>query len=324
MRRALLPMLLAALGVVLVTAALWDGAETTRADGPGLADASVDLLVPGESGMAPLRIQMLIEVPPGRDEAEVAEEAIQQTIDSIPGAIRADAPGRVSAQFVEASWVWQSGFVTWSYTDAGRPASINGGDVYKALSADAATWNAAGAAVQFGLGLPGSAPPSLCGGLAAADGANVFGWVASIGGNILARTCTTPASGPYAVESDIQFDASRNWTFDEEAVSVDFQSVVLHEMGHVLGLGHSLVKTAVMYASYSTGSIKRQLQADDLAGLLALYGPATVTPSPTNTPDADEYAHAHANSYDAATAPAAIPDVCTRSLRKLGKTTGCP
>ncbi len=283
MRRALLPIVLAAVGMVLVTAALWDSAQTTRADGPGIADASVDLLVPGESGLAPLRIEMLIEVAPGQSEADAAAEAIEETVASIPGAIRADTPGSVTAQYVEAGWVWQSGHVQWSYTDAGRPGSIDGGDVYSALVANASTWNAAGAGVQFGPVLPGTALPSLCAGLAAADGANIVGWVPTIGGSILARTCTTPASGPYAVESDMQFDASRDWTFDAEAAAIDFQSVALHEMGHMLGLGHSTVQSAVMYAVYIKGSVKRQLQADDIAGLYALYGSATVTPSATNT-----------------------------------------
>jgi hypothetical protein len=52
----------------------------------------------------------------------------------------------------------------------------------------------------------------------------------------------------------------------------DFATVVLHEMGHALGLDHSNVSTSVM-ATYSTrGGAERSLQPDDKAGIAAIYG----------------------------------------------------
>ena len=44
----------------------------------------------------------------------------------------------------------------------------------------------------------------------------------------------------------------------------DFQTVVIHEMGHALGLGHSDVSTSVMYATLSSGVTSRVLSTQDL------------------------------------------------------------
>jgi hypothetical protein len=47
--------------------------------------------------------------------------------------------------------------------------------------------------------------------------------------------------------------------------------VALHEIGHSLGLLHSDVPGSVMFASYEGG--KRDLTADDIAGMSFIYGP---------------------------------------------------
>jgi hypothetical protein len=51
--------------------------------------------------------------------------------------------------------------------------------------------------------------------------------------------------------------------------SFDLESVILHENGHVAGLGHSTDINAVMYPSYQTA--RCTLAADDRAALAALY-----------------------------------------------------
>lgn len=71
-------------------------------------------------------------------------------------------------------------------------------------------------------------------------------------------------------------DAAENWSVDFERdkskVAVDLESVVTHEIGHVLGLAHSSVKGAIMYPSLRPRTKKVKLKLDDVEGVQALYG----------------------------------------------------
>jgi len=51
---------------------------------------------------------------------------------------------------------------------------------------------------------------------------------------------------------------------------IDLETVTLHEVGHLLGLGHSNVPGSVMYPSYE--GVRRNLSQDDKDGITALYG----------------------------------------------------
>jgi hypothetical protein len=56
-------------------------------------------------------------------------------------------------------------------------------------------------------------------------------------------------------------------------LTVDLQNVVTHEAGHFLGLAHSDVAGATMSRRAPVGETeKRSLEADDIAGLCAIYG----------------------------------------------------
>ena len=56
--------------------------------------------------------------------------------------------------------------------------------------------------------------------------------------------------------------------------TVDLENVVTHEMGHYLGLAHTQEAEATMFASAVAGeTLKRDLHADDIEGLCAIYPP---------------------------------------------------
>ncbi|KAK1556746.1 hypothetical protein Q3G72_011282 [Acer saccharum] len=66
------------------------------------------------------------------------------------------------------------------------------------------------------------------------------------------------------------YDAAEPWAVGAVPGSFDLETVALHEIGHLLGLGHSQVQGAIMWPSIPAGTTKG-LHRDDIEGIRALY-----------------------------------------------------
>lgn len=75
----------------------------------------------------------------------------------------------------------------------------------------------------------------------------------------------------YLIESDININSDQKWTNGSMSGHYDVHTVFLHELGHTVGLYHSQYRSAVMYESISSGTVKTTLTDDDKNGVAARY-----------------------------------------------------
>ncbi|CAN0924418.1 Metalloendoproteinase 5-MMP [Linum grandiflorum] len=68
----------------------------------------------------------------------------------------------------------------------------------------------------------------------------------------------------------LHFDAEETWAVGPVKKAFDVETVALHEIGHILGLMHSSVPSAIMYPAVGDG-VTKELSRDDLHGIRALY-----------------------------------------------------
>jgi hypothetical protein len=99
-------------------------------------------------------------------------------------------------------------------------------------------------------------------------------------GNCLAATLTgyyhQEGSSYFIDDADIYTNQSFNYTSSREtdgcSGEYDIDGIMVHEVGHVIGLGHSSVAGATMYPSVSSCNFaNRTIEADDRAGRDDLY-----------------------------------------------------
>lgn len=88
-------------------------------------------------------------------------------------------------------------------------------------------------------------------------------------GNTLAHAFyPPPCGGTHA--GKCHFDDAELWGLAHGGGRFDTETVALHEIGHLLGLGHSQVAGSVMFPTY--GGQRRALTQDDILGIRAIYG----------------------------------------------------
>uniref|UniRef100_A0A7N0V174 Peptidase metallopeptidase domain-containing protein n=1 Tax=Kalanchoe fedtschenkoi TaxID=63787 RepID=A0A7N0V174_KALFE len=66
------------------------------------------------------------------------------------------------------------------------------------------------------------------------------------------------------------YDGDERWSVNPDSSAFHLETTALHEIGHLLGLGHSSVEAAIMFPSISPGAVKG-LNADDTEGIRVLY-----------------------------------------------------
>ena len=230
-------------------------------------------------------VDVVVTVQPGEDARAVALAALAEQ-----GARPFD-----SAEFSTTGLVWDqfsdadpgNNFVTQYYNPADDPSSAG----ETALTNTHSTWTGVTtSSFAFQYGGPTNRCPSLvreCPGRQSYDGNNDVAWLELKG-------CCTLGVTWYSTsidEADMALNTQFPWSTDG-VNDYDVETVYLHENGHVVGLGHSEVVEAIMYAYY--GGVRRVLHQDDKDGISALY-PAdggtsepTPTPTATATPSGDE------------------------------------
>ena len=182
-------------------------------------------------------------------------------------------------KFLTFGWNgWGGRTVHWRYNDANRPANVVSSAtatvdrIQGAMSKWAAVCN-----VQFIYDGGTTVAASLASGTR--DGSNVIAWGA-LSGNTTGITYVSASgvSGQTATidEADMVVNYQYNPSFD---------STLLHEVGHMLGLKHSNQEGTVMSGPNTapdpstTYTSLNTLQADDVAGCQALYGASPSSPA---------------------------------------------
>lgn len=82
----------------------------------------------------------------------------------------------------------------------------------------------------------------------------------------------SPTNGRFHLDGAEDWVATGDVTKSDLSTAVDLESVAVHEIGHLLGLGHSSVEEAIMYPTISARTRKVELADDDIQGIQHLYG----------------------------------------------------
>lgn len=100
---------------------------------------------------------------------------------------------------------------------------------------------------------------------------------AGISGHTFALTTTSfdPDTGEL-LNADIELNVRDHaFTVGDDLVDVDLEAVLVHEIGHFLGIAHSQVVDATMFPFYEPGTTEiRSLTKDDEAAICLLYPPS--------------------------------------------------
>lgn len=142
--------------------------------------------------------------------------------------------------------------------------------VVRAAFGEWVTFDCAQVSVKF-LGRTDTAPDAM-----AADGVSVVGWISEAfsertGGDpsVVGLTVVRFSSGR-VTEADMSLNAQHwGWTAASSLPRVNLRTILRHEAGHYLGMGHSDEPDATMYPTYGGGVTL--FTPDDREGICTLY-----------------------------------------------------
>jgi matrixin len=244
----------ASAGIAVVALAVLAGAAPALArdrvvtvDGVARADGS-------------MRVEIVLAV----DEKANVKAAADRALDAQNA--KPAPPPPASSAFTLNGLFWNVLPVVQNYNPAGEAVPGAGSIVTATQSA----WSSVpGSRYRIGSGGTTARCPSLvqeCPGRQVFDGFNDVGWT-RLSRSVLGVTWYSTSID----EADMGINQRFAWSTGctQAPGAFDLQTVVLHENGHVAGLGHSGDPTAVMFPSYQTA--RCALSPDDINGLATLY-----------------------------------------------------
>jgi len=159
---------------------------------------------------------------------------------------------------------WSGNTMSWYYASTGQPAWADANQMVTLIQQAMNAWSSQ-CGVQFSY--LGVTPQQAT----VQDGASIIGWVSTLAS--AANTSWYMRAG-LMTEADIQLNATANGS------AAAAYPMILHELGHAIGLDHSEVQASVMAGPPASPafSYATNLTGDDVAACQSLYGPAKNPP----------------------------------------------
>ncbi len=176
---------------------------------------------------------------------------------------------------------WSGGSVSFCIAPSGRPSGVSDADFRSMVAEAAAVWSRQEAAVSVVIGA------DCAEGQVFGNFRNEIGWSQEINATDANRAAATIGRWRTSVQtgekSFVEADLAVSVRFAAEIPAQCLRAVILHEMGHSLGLGHSTTPGDLMYASFNPNILSTCTttpSAENRQALQTLYGVAGAPATP--------------------------------------------